>query len=179
MKKLYIKFLYLLSIIVLSINLTGCKKTEAKPILNVVVDASFGGVGVLPNYKYYIVYDNGDSKKTEAFSRMDTENYAFNPNAEKNLEPHLHDIDMSIEKNRSLNDVAKSISDVISDDKDIFVGGAGTLYIVDDKYYFTVYLEKGANDVSVGLFEYNLSNNSISKVAVFDHDISHIQSFNE
>ena len=91
MKKVYIKFLSLLSIIVFSFNLTGCKKTEAIPILNVVVDASYGGIGVLPNYKYYIVYDNGDAKKTGAFSRKDTEQYAFNPNAEKNLEPYLHE----------------------------------------------------------------------------------------
>ena len=179
MGKTHIKILSLLSIIVLFLNLTGCKKTEAKPILNVVVDASFGGIGVLPNYKYYIVYDNGKAKKIEAFSREDTEQYAFNPNAEKNLEPYLHDIDMSIEENKSLNDIAKSISTIISNDTDIFVGGAGTLYIVNDKYYFTVYIEKGANDVSVGLFEYYLSDNSISKVVVFDHDISHIQSFSE
>lgn len=179
MGKTHIKILSLLTIIVLFFNLTGCKKTEAKPILKVVVDASNGGISVLPNHKYYIVYDNGDTKKTEEFSRIDTEQYAFNPNAEKNLEPYLHDIDMSIEKNKSLNDAAKSISSIISNEKDIFVGGAGTLYIVNDKYYFTVYLKEGANDVSAGLFEYYLSDNSISKVTDFDYDISHIQLFDE
>ena len=179
MKKIFLRFLSLLSIIVLSLNITGCEKTEATPILKVVVDASNGGISVLPNYKYYIVYDNGDTKKTEAFSRVDTEQYAFNPNAEKNLEPYLHDIDMSIEKNKSINDAAKSISTIISKEKDIFVGGAGTLYIVNDKYYFTVYLKERSNDVSVGLFEYYLSDNSISKVADFDNDISHIQLFDE
>ena len=179
MKKIFLRFLSLLSIIVLSLNMTGCKESETTPILKVVVDASFGGIGVLPNYKYYIVYDNGKAKKIDAFSREETEQYAFNPNAEENLEPYLHDIDTSIEKNKSLNDVAKSISTIISDDTDIFVGGARTLYVINDKYYFTAYIEKGANDVSVGLFEYNISNDSISKVVVFDHDISHIQSFDE
>lgn len=61
----------------------------------------------------------------------------------------------------------------------IYIGGAGTLYIVNDKYYFTVYLKKRINGVSVALLEYYLSNNSISQVAVFDYDISHIQLFDK
>ena len=63
MKKIYIKFLSLLSIMVLLLNLTGCKKTEAKPILKVITKSSVGGISSLSNTNFFIIYDNEKKKQ--------------------------------------------------------------------------------------------------------------------
>ncbi len=169
MGKTHIKILSLLSIIVLFFNLTGCKKTEAKPILKVVTTSSVGGISSLSNTNFFVIYDNNKKEKTKKFD------YTFslsNIYCFSNDSNNILGIDLDDEKEKQVNDIAKKIHSKISNDKKI--SDPDTLYLIEEQYYFTAKRSTLTKSERVCLFEYDLSNDTIQEIATFNENISYV-----
>lgn len=169
MRKSHIKILSLLAIILLFFNLTGCKKTEAKPILKVVTTSSVGGISSLSNTNFYVIYDNNKKEKTKKFD------YTFslsNIYCFSNDSNNILGIDLDDDKEKQVNDIAQNIYSIISNDDNIF--DPDTLYLIEERYYFTAKITTLTKSERVCLCEYNLSNDTIREIATFNENISYV-----
>lgn len=169
MRKLHIKFISLFAIIVLVLNLTGCDKTEAKPILKVITTSSVGGISSLSNTNFFIVYDNNKKEKTKKFD------YTFslsNIYCFSNDSNNILGIDLDDDKEKQVNDIAKKIYSKISNDNKIF--DPDTLYLIEEQYYFTAKRTTLTKSERVCLCEYDLSNDTIREITTFNENISYV-----
>lgn len=154
---------------VLLLNLTGCKKTEAKPILKVITKSSVGGISSLSNTNFFIIYDNDKKEKTKKFD------YTFsfsNIYCFSNDPNNILEIDLNDEKQKQVNDIAKNIYLKISNDDKIF--NPDTLYIIEGQYYFTAKTLTLTKSERICLCEYDLSNDTIRQIATFNENISYV-----
>lgn len=169
-----IKYIALICLLVCVFTCIGCeKKPEPQPILKVITGTQVG-LTIFSKNQYYIVYDNGKTKKVSAFKSTDTIAYAFNPDAEKKNEPYLYLTNNSTAEEIEFNNIAKNIVSLISESKNLSYPSA--LYIINEKFYFTTSLLKN-NYEKNAIFEYNKSNDILKEIVTFKDDITHVEAY--
>ena len=151
----------------------GCeKKPDPKPILKVITTSEIAPVVFL--YKrYYIVYDNGKTKKTSEFTPTEVKHYAFQTSEEQTT-PYLYHIDIDSKEGIELNNIAKDIVETINSNE--IITSPGKLFLIDGSYFFTAFIKKG-EQYKVALLEYLNDNKTIIEIATFKGDISHVEPY--
>ncbi len=172
-----IKLATWLCVLVCLTTCIGCeKKPDPKPILKVITTSEIAPVVFL--YKrYYIVYDNGKTKKISEFEPIKSTSYAFDPSAEEKSNPYLHNIDTNTEEGNILNKIAMNIVSLTDKNEDNSIFSPSELYIIDNKYYFYALIDKLGDSSDNGLFEYLVDDNSFKKIATFNNNITHVEAY--
>ena len=149
----------------------GCKKSEEpKPILKVITNSEIAPV-IFSYDRYYVVYDNGKTKKTSEFEPSESVNYRFVSTNYDSTEL-LSGIDTNTEEGAYLNKVAGNIISLVNEDDNL--SSPGAMYLANNKVYFSITIYRG-EDESIALFEYLESDNSLNKIATFKGNITHVE----
>lgn len=172
LKNTIIKIISLFSLSMLCLNMSGCNKTEPQPMLKVETSTSLGGIATIAGTDYYIVYDNSKVEKTSEFKRSTIEHYSFSSEDEGIA---IEDIDINTEQGTKISEIGKNIISLSKKDKKI--KNHVTMYVIDNKNYFTVWLKKGLIFSYEGLYEYNEADNSIKRIAEFKGSIMQVEPY--
>ena len=170
-----IKLLFLVFILTCVFSCVGCKKgEEPKPILKVITSSQVGTTIFSTKY-YYIVYENGKTKKTSEFQKSEVISFAFNPEAQEKDVPNLHDVDLNNPEEAKYNDAAAQIVSLIENDEKVY--SPGELYVIDNKIYFKALRDYGINSCADTLYEYIPSDNKFKRIASFKGSITHVEAY--
>ncbi len=174
----FLKIIVWICLLTLMFGCAGCKnkKEEPKPILKVITSSQVGTT-IFSNKQYYIVYDNGKTKKVSQFSENDVFGYAFNPSAESKNEPYLHMLNTNTDQGKLFNNYAKNIVYLTDKDDSNNVFSPAKLLVIDNHLYFTAMIKTKINTIKRGVFEYLIDDNTFTKVAVFKNSITHVEAY--
>ena len=151
----------------------GCKKSEEpKPILKVITNSEIAPI-IFSYDRYYVVYDNGKTKKTSEFEPSESVHYRF-VSTNYDSPELLSGIDTNTEEGAYLNKVAGNIISLVNEDDNL--SSPGAMYLANNKVYFSITIYTG-HDESVALFEYIESDNSLNKIATFEGNITHVEAY--
>ena len=171
--KRIIKLFSWIFILTFIVSFIGCNgKHESKPILRVITGTQVG-LTIFSKNQYYIVYDNGKTKKTSEFTPTEVKHYAFQTSEEQTT-PYLYHIDIDSKEGIELNNIAKDIVETINSNE--IITSPGKLFLIDGSYFFTAFIKKG-EQYKVALLEYLNDNKTIIEIATFKGDISHVEPY--
>ena len=171
--KQIIKIFFWIFILTCIVSCFGCnEKNESKPILRVITGTQVG-LTIFSKNQYYIVYDNGKTKKTSEFTPTEVKHYAFQTSEEQTT-PYLYHIDIDSKEGIKLNNIAKDIVEAINNNE--IITSPGKLFLIDGSYFFTAFIKKG-EQYKVALLEYINDDNTIIEIATFKGDISHVEPY--
>ena len=168
-----VKLLVWASLLFVILSCVGCKsKKESKPILKVITNSEITPV-IFSYDRYYVVYDNGETKKTSEFEPSESVNYQFVSTNYDSTE-QLSGVDTNTKEGAYLNTIAGNIISLVNEDNDL--SSPGAMYLINNEVYFSTIINKG-NNGTVALFIYNESNNTIKKFATFKGNITHVEAY--
>ena len=158
-----------------SLLVVGCNtKHETVPLLRVITVTS-NRLNLKGKNNYYIVYENGNVKKTSAFSPSDVTTFYFKGRNDDKNSAILHDLDMDIPQDRAVNDIAQNIVDLVNEE-DLELISVNEIFVLDERYFFDILYDAGRSDADCKLFEYIPLENSIKEIVNFrSRSIEHIE----
>ncbi len=167
-----IKLFTWLCIVTCCISCVGCgQKREPLPILKVRTSYQSGYLPLL-NKQFYIVYDNGKTKRISEFESSDTTVYYF-VLTDYDLK-RLSGIDVNTDEGKRLNRIAESIISLTAEDDTL--SSPEAMYLISDKIYFSITAFKESGNLSA-VFEYIESDNSICEIAAFKGSIEYMEAY--
>lgn len=170
-----IKYIAWICLLVYVSTCIGCEnKPQSLPILKVITSSQVGTTIFSTKY-YYIVYENGKTKKTSEFQKSEVISFAFNPEAQEKDVPNLHDVDLNNPEEAKYNDAAAQIVSLIENDEKVY--SPGELYVIDNKIYFKALRDYGINSCADTLYEYIPSDNKFKRIASFKGSITHVEAY--
>jgi len=174
MRSKFIKLLVCVCLGVLGVSMVSCTTSiGSEPMLKITTSTAVGNY--FSNTNYYVVYENGATKKTDEFVPADVHCYDFVENDYNEASEVLSGLDITMPEDEKLNEIGNNIL-LLMGETNLKVISVNRLFVLGEHYYFTVLSDNGKKPISSKLFKYNDTDNTIKEMASFNgKGINHVE----